>query len=45
MAADFHPFDMKFLGHAATRIIDEPRGVNRTVHDVIGKPPGTIGCK
>jgi GMP synthase (glutamine-hydrolysing) len=42
MTADFYPFDMKFLGHVATRIINEVRGVNRVVYDVTSKPPGTI---
>jgi GMP synthase (glutamine-hydrolysing) len=42
MTADFYPFDMGFLGRAATRIINEVRGVNRVVYDVTSKPPGTI---
>ncbi|MCO5129032.1 MAG: glutamine-hydrolyzing GMP synthase [Xanthobacteraceae bacterium] len=42
MTADFYPFDMKFLGQTATRIINEVRGVNRVVYDVTSKPPGTI---
>jgi GMP synthase (glutamine-hydrolysing) len=42
MTADFYPFDMDFLGRAATRIINEVRGVNRVVYDVTSKPPGTI---
>ncbi len=42
MTADFFPFDMTFLGRAATRIINEVRGVNRVVYDVTSKPPGTI---
>ena len=42
MTADFYPFDMNFLGRAATRIINEVRGVNRVVYDVTSKPPGTI---
>jgi GMP synthase (glutamine-hydrolysing) len=42
MTADFYPFDMKFLGHVATRIINEVQGVNRVVYDVTSKPPGTI---
>jgi GMP synthase C terminal domain len=29
MTADFYPFDMKFLGHVATRIVNEVKGVNR----------------
>jgi GMP synthase (glutamine-hydrolysing) len=42
MTADFFPFDMSFLGAAATRIINEVRGINRVVYDVTSKPPGTI---
>src|SRR5690242_10368840 len=42
MTADFYPFDMAFLGHVATRIINEVKGVNRMVYDVTSKPPGTI---
>ncbi|MGE0750089.1 MAG: glutamine-hydrolyzing GMP synthase [Variibacter sp.] len=42
MTADFYPFDMNFLGRAATRIINEVKGVNRVVYDVTSKPPGTI---
>jgi len=42
MTADFYSFDMKFLGHVATRIINEVKGVNRVVYDVTSKPPGTI---
>jgi len=42
MTADFFPYDMAFLGQAATRIINEVRGINRVVYDVTSKPPGTI---
>ena len=42
MTADFYPFDMTFLSHVATRIINEVKGVNRIVYDVTSKPPGTI---
>ena len=42
MTADFFPFDMNFLGRAATRIVNEVRGINRVVYDVTSKPPGTI---
>src|SRR5271157_4251419 len=42
MTADFYPLDMAFLGRAATRIINQVRGVNRVVYDVTSKPPGTI---
>lgn len=42
MTADFYPYKMDFLGQAATRIINEVRGINRVVYDVTSKPPGTI---
>ncbi len=42
MTADFYPYDMSFLARAATRIINEVKGVNRVVYDVTSKPPGTI---
>jgi GMP synthase (glutamine-hydrolysing) len=42
MTADFYPFEMGFIGHVATRIINEVKGVNRVVYDVTSKPPGTI---
>ncbi len=42
MTADFYHFDMNFLGRAATRIINEVKGINRVVYDVTSKPPGTI---
>ncbi len=42
MTADFYPYDMAFLGKAATRIINEVQGINRVVYDVTSKPPGTI---
>jgi len=42
MTADFYPFQMDFLGRAATRIINEVQGINRVVYDVTSKPPGTI---
>jgi GMP synthase (glutamine-hydrolysing) len=42
MTADFYPYEMKFIGHVATRIINEVKGVNRVVYDVTSKPPGTI---
>ena len=42
MTADFFPYDMGFLGRAATRIINEVKGINRVVYDVTSKPPGTI---
>jgi GMP synthase (glutamine-hydrolysing) len=42
MTADFYPFDMGFLAKAATRIVNEVKGVSRVVYDVTAKPPGTI---
>jgi len=42
MTADFYEFPWHVLGKAATRIINEVRGVNRVVYDVTSKPPGTI---
>lgn len=42
MTADFYPFEMNFLARAATRIINEVKGINRVVYDVTSKPPGTI---
>ena len=42
MTADFYPFDMNFLGRAATRIINEVKGINRVVYDISSKPPATI---
>ncbi|WP_048648997.1 glutamine-hydrolyzing GMP synthase [Nitratireductor soli] len=42
MTADFYHYDMDFLGRAATRIINEVKGINRVVYDVTSKPPGTI---
>ncbi|MBL4785413.1 MAG: glutamine-hydrolyzing GMP synthase [Cohaesibacteraceae bacterium] len=42
MTADFFHYDMEFLGRAATRIINEVKGINRVVYDITSKPPGTI---
>lgn len=42
MTADFYHYDMNFLGRAATRIINEVKGINRVVYDITSKPPGTI---
>ncbi len=42
MTADYYPFPHEFLGRAATRIINEVRGINRVVYDITSKPPGTI---
>src|SRR5258708_17120131 len=42
MTADYFPFPHEFLGRAATRIINEVKGINQVVYDVTSKPPGTI---
>jgi GMP synthase (glutamine-hydrolysing) len=42
MTADYYGFSHDFLGRAATRIINEVRGINRVVYDITSKPPGTI---
>jgi GMP synthase (glutamine-hydrolysing) len=42
MTADYFPFPHDVLGRAATRIINEVKGINRVVYDVTSKPPGTI---
>jgi GMP synthase (glutamine-hydrolysing) len=42
MTADSYPFSHEFLSKAATRIINEVKGINRVVYDVTSKPPGTI---
>jgi len=42
MTADYFPFPHEFLARAATRIINEVRGINRVVYDITSKPPGTI---
>jgi GMP synthase (glutamine-hydrolysing) len=42
MTADYFPFSHEILGRAATRIINEVRGINRVVYDITSKPPGTI---
>jgi GMP synthase (glutamine-hydrolysing) len=42
MTADFFEFPWEVLARAATRIINEVKGVNRVVYDVTSKPPGTI---
>src|SRR6185503_1411972 len=42
MTADYYPFPHDILGRAATRIINEVRGINRVTYDITSKPPGTI---
>jgi GMP synthase (glutamine-hydrolysing) len=41
-AKAYFPFPHDFLGRAATRIINEVRGINCVVYDITSKPPGTI---
>jgi len=42
MTADVFEFPWDVLTRAATRIVNQVRGVNRVVYDVTSKPPGTI---
>jgi len=42
MTADVFEFPWAVLTRAATRIVNQVRGVNRVVYDVTSKPPGTI---
>ncbi|HTX50312.1 MAG TPA: glutamine-hydrolyzing GMP synthase, partial [Caulobacteraceae bacterium] len=42
MTADVFEFPWEVLTRAATRIVNEVRGVNRVVYDITSKPPGTI---
>jgi GMP synthase (glutamine-hydrolysing) len=42
MTADVFEFPWPVLTRAATRIVNQVRGVNRVVYDVTSKPPGTI---
>jgi GMP synthase (glutamine-hydrolysing) len=42
MTADVFEFPWSVLTRAATRIVNEVRGINRVVYDVTSKPPGTI---
>jgi GMP synthase (glutamine-hydrolysing) len=42
MTAEVFEFPWAVLTRAATRIVNEVRGVNRVVYDVTSKPPGTI---
>lgn len=42
MTADFARLPHKFLGHVASRIMNEVKGINRVVYDISSKPPATI---
>lgn len=42
MTAEAYAFEHAFLARAATRLINEVRGINRVTYDVTSKPPGTI---
>jgi GMP synthase (glutamine-hydrolysing) len=42
MTADWAHLPHAFLGHVASRIVNEVRGINRAAYDITSKPPGTI---
>ncbi|MDA0683373.1 MAG: glutamine-hydrolyzing GMP synthase [Bacteroidetes bacterium] len=42
MTADWSRFPPDFLAHVSNRIVNEIRGINRTVYDISSKPPATI---
>ena len=42
MTADWAPLPHDFLAHVSNRIVNEVRGINRTVYDISSKPPATI---
>lgn len=42
MTADWAKLPHDFLAHVSNRIVNEIRGINRTVYDVSSKPPATI---
>ncbi len=42
MTAEVFEFPWSVLTRAATRIVNEVKGINRVVYDVTSKPPGTI---
>lgn len=42
MTADWAQLPYSFLAHVSSRIVNEIRGINRTVYDISSKPPATI---
>ena len=42
MTADWARLPHDFLAHVSSRIVNEVRGINRTVYDISSKPPATI---
>jgi GMP synthase (glutamine-hydrolysing) len=42
MTADWAKLPHEFLAHVSSRIVNEIRGINRTVYDISSKPPATI---
>ena len=42
MTADWSRLPHDFLAHVSSRIVNEVRGINRTVYDISSKPPATI---
>lgn len=42
MTADWAHLPYDFLAHVSNRIVNEIRGINRTVYDISSKPPATI---
>ncbi len=42
MTADWAPLPHDFLARVSGRIVNEVRGINRTVYDISSKPPATI---
>ena len=42
MTAESAPLPMELLQNTTARIINEVRGINRVLHDLTSKPPGTV---